>query len=303
MQWLFSVLSALMFFYIFLEIHYESDSIELLLIENKIIGWDSAPYLVRFSVAGAWLIALLCLFPNQFRKWALYIIMFIAGITAAYITLQLVRYGVKGQCRCFHLYLNHNPYKVLITLFISSGIPLLAIILYKKDKLLWNKKLQYLTVMLLMSGFLVLSFSLNPLYYEIKDPPKPGTYLPLNLLYPENGRKPSTDLRKGKYIVGFMSFTCPYCKIAAKKFRVLKKLNPDMPLYMIVTGLKENERQFFEKTGSANVPHFKYVNKDIFWELAQNAIPSIYLIENSVIVSRIHHSQLRKKNIEQWLYK
>lgn len=300
-RWLLCVLTGVILFLFFLYVHYQSDSVELLLIESRLIGWDIAPLIVRGIVGIGWLLALLMLVPFSARKRASEAAFVFFAVFTTFFIAQWLLYGNLGKCRCFHLYLNNN---ILTIILIGAGVTTLTML----TRIGLNQTRESISMSLqralLIAGFLgtqLLSFGFNPLRMGVDDPLPPGTHLPLDLLYPEKGRKPSVDLRKGKHIVAFMSFTCPYCKTAARKFRVLKKLNPRLPLFMVVTGKKENERSFFEKTGAANVPHFKYVSKDIFWQLARHSIPSIYLIEHSSVYKRIHHSELNKKHIEAWL--
>jgi hypothetical protein len=63
-QFILHLLIAVLLFLLFLNVHFESDLIEVLIIELGIIGWDIAPYIVRGLVGLAWGASLLLLFSG-----------------------------------------------------------------------------------------------------------------------------------------------------------------------------------------------------------------------------------------------
>jgi hypothetical protein len=295
-QFILHLLIAVLLFLLFLNVHFESDLIEVLIIELGIIGWDIAPYIVRGLVGLAWGASLLLLFSNHFSRNIASIVSLFSLVIGLFITYQIFGSN-KDYCdNSVFLYLNSPKQTLLflIGIFVFGMISLF----FKSDFSLFSKKASaiVLVVILLLTG--ILSFAFNPLYIETKvvnDAHK----LPVELLYQTN-LKPDTDLTKGKFILAFMSYSCKYCQIAAKKFRILQKLNKDIPLYMVVGGLAENEVPFFSNTCSESISHFKISEEhnDAFWKLSGARIPAIYLIDNTKIYKQIHYSALNKKEIE-----
>jgi len=298
-QFIIYLLMAVIFFLLFLNIHFDSDLTEVLFVELGIANWDIAPYLVRGLVGVAWGASLLLIFPNDFSRNIALIVSISSLVIGLYISYQLFGNNKINCENKVFLYIN-NPKQ---TLFLTAGIFIFGMVslFFKSDFFLFSKRTNtviMVTVFLLTS---VLSFAFNPLHIETKVVNN-ASKLPVALLYQTN-LKPDRDLTKGKFIVAFMSYSCKYCQIAAKKFRVLQKLNKDIPLYIVVGGLAENEAQFFSNTCSASVNHFKIseAHNDAFWKLSGARIPAIYLIDNTKIYKQIHYSALNKKEIEIWL--
>ncbi len=298
-QYILYLIIAVLFFLLFLNVHFESDLIEALFIELGIAGWDIAPYMVRGLVGLAWGASLLLIFPNSFSRNIALIVSLFSLVTGLYIAYQLFGNN-KSHCENNVLLYINNPKQ---TLLLAAGAFVFGMVsrFFKNDFSLFSKKVN--TVILVASLLLtcILSFAFNPLHIETKVV-NDASKLPVELLYQTN-LKPGADLTKGKYIVAFMSYSCKYCQIAAKKFKVLQKLNQDIPLYMVVGGLAENEALFFSNTCSASVNHFKISEEhtDAFWKLSGARIPAIYLIDNTKIYKQIHYSALNKKEIENWL--
>ena len=298
-QYILHLLMAVLFFLLFLNVHFESDLIEVLFVELGIAGWDIAPYLVRGLVGLSWGTSLLLILPNHFNKNIAFLVTLFSFAIALYIAYQL--FG-NNNFICENnvlLYINNPTQTLLITASVFAfGI---VSLFFRSGYSLFSKKVN---TIILIAGFLitgVLSFVFNPLKIETKVVNN-ATKLPVELLYQTN-LKPNTDLTKGKFIVAFMSYSCKYCQIAAKKFRVLQKLNKNIPLYMVVGGLAENETLYFSNTCSQSINHFKISDEhnDAFWKLSGARIPAIYLIDNTKIYKQIHYSALNKKEIENWL--
>jgi hypothetical protein len=173
----------------------------------------------------------------------------------------------------------------------------------------WSVK--HSTVMLAAVGTAVLGlpFIINPVDYSYNSnnlEEKVNYPLELEMLYqPEDTSKvqiPSTDLRKGKQIVAFLSLTCSHCRIAAKKFRLIKKSDPSMPIYFILNGDKSNLEPFLEDTRADNIPYSFCLGKT-FVQLASARLPRIYYLDNSIVVKKVDYFELNQYDIEQWLTK
>jgi len=283
--------------------HYECDLVELFFIENSHLPWGIAPVLIRTFNSVIWFLALLIAIPNRFQRNALKVAAIGSTIFTFYFTYHLIRFGSNAGCNCFDIYFPVSLIYVTIGFFIFSITCLL--IAYKVERISFAEIIPFRFQLLLLGSGLITVFALSFLLNQISfDSYKEKINRPveLSLLY-NSSNKPSVDLTKGKYVIAVMSFSCPYCKIAAKKLRVLKKLDNDLPLYMVLAGKKSNEAKFFNATGSANVPHCKYTDKKTFWTLAENSIPAIYFVNNGVAEHKIHFRDLNEHIINDWLKK
>jgi thiol-disulfide isomerase/thioredoxin len=243
-------------------------------------------------------LALLCLLPSRFKKISLLIVSLLSGIILIFFGFQILFYGLDGRCNCLLLYLE-NPSKVILPFSLTAFLSLSAYFNSNYSSVI-SRKAENIVLICFLLAFPVLSFLFNTLSGELISSNSDYSSLSFGILY-ENENKPDIDLLHDKHVVALMSFNCPHCKIAAKKLRALKKTNPNFPIYMILEGNKESEREFFMKTGSSIVNHYKYVDSKIFWKLSLNTIPTIYFLNDGKVESKIHYKSLNKDSILKWL--
>lgn len=293
------IVAAILLFMAFLEIHYLSDLYEILLVENHLSSWDAAPYIVRVSVGFFWAASFLLLLPNFFRKT---IACFVSVATLFIIAFFIYHLFISEKSYCESSFLPYVSNANQMLLYFSGAFLFsLPLALLKNSFYFFQRKINIAIAVLAFIATLCLSFLLNPLSIETRVV-NDATKLPVELLY-QTSEKPNVDLTKGKHIVAFMSYTCGYCTIAARKFKAMQQLNANIPFYIVVGGAPENEARFFETTCAAAIRHFKISeeNQDAFWKLAGSSIPAIYLIDNTTIYKQIHYSKLNEKEIEHWL--
>ncbi|HQQ95481.1 MAG TPA: hypothetical protein PLQ93_13085, partial [Bacteroidia bacterium] len=152
-----------------------------------------------------------------------------------------------------------------------------------------------------------LPFVLNPVDYTYTSnnlSEKVNYPLELDLLYhPENPSKveiPGLELRKGKHVLAFLSLTCRHCRIAAKKFRLIKEARPEISIYFILNGEREMYSKFIEDTRADNIPYSFCLGKT-FVQLASAQLPRIYYIDNSVVVKKVDYYELNQYDLEKWM--
>ena len=299
LQSLLCIIAAVLFFLAFLEVHYKSDLYEILLVETHLPAWDFAPYLTRVLVGLAWGASFMLLLPNHFRK---YIAVTVIAASLIIVLFFVYHLFISNKLYCESSFLPYVSNANQMLLYFSGVFVFsLLVVLVKSQFSLFQKKINATIFAFSVVATMALSFVLNPLSIETRVV-NDATKLPVELLY-QAAAKPEIDLTKGKHIVAFMSYSCGYCTIAARKFRAMQKLNAKIPFYIIVGGAPENKNRFFETTCAESLKHFIITeeNQDAFWKLAGSSIPAIYLIDNTRIYKQIHYSKLNKKEIEYWL--
>jgi len=112
--------------------------------------------------------------------------------------------------------------------------------------------------------------------------------------------KPSVDLREGKHVLAFLSLSCPHCKIAAKKFRLIKKDNPALPIYFVLNGQKTNYQEFIKETRADNIPSSFALGK-AFVKLSTAHLPRIYYLDNGIVKKKVDYFELNQYHIEDWI--
>jgi hypothetical protein len=165
--------------------------------------------------------------------------------------------GNKGNCGCFGSYLEMTPLQALIK---NCGMLAILVVLYKFNKG-WelDKKWRYMLLLPLITAFTT-PFILNPIEFNYTEAylnkPEKNFKIPLDSLYNNATLNiPPRELSKGKHILAFLSLTCPHCKIAATKLRIIHKRAPEIGIYFVLNGDKEDLKSFFEENNSETIPH------------------------------------------------
>lgn len=188
---------------------------------------------------------------------------------------------------------------------ILKNLILIAIIffLYYLDKG-FRFKYQNIVIIGVAVVSLSLPFVLNPVDFDISShlpPSATGYKLNIDLLYNSSvNPKPNTELRKGKWVIAYLSMTCPHCKLAAYKLQIMKKKNPAIPIYFILNGKSETIKPFFDETKSQHVPHSFFKGKD-YLKMSGSELPAIFIVDNSIVYKKLNYLVVNQQEIENWL--
>jgi uncharacterized membrane protein YphA (DoxX/SURF4 family) len=167
-----------------------------------------------------------------------------------------------------------------------------------------NNKMRLLVVVSLLASF-AMPFILNPveLNYSEAYLNRPADHFKLELdsLYNNatHGVPPKT-LSNGKHILAFMSLTCPHCRIASNKMRIIHERNPEIPFYFILNGEDKNLVPFFENTHTEDIPHCMLLGRSFVY-LAGTSMPTIYLVNNSIVENDLNYMDMDQEELEKWL--
>ena len=196
-----------------------------------------------------------------------------------------------------------TPWEAILKNVILLAGCVVIYFLYSGWRLKWNA----LFLSLIFVTASIVPFVVNPIDYSYTSnnlDEKINYPLELSLLYAaEDTSKvevPKVDLRKGKHVLAFMSLTCPHCRVAAKKFRLIKKNNPALPIYFILNGIKTNYAEFMEDTKADNIPSSYCLGKS-FIQLASTTLPRIYYLDKGVVVKKVDYFELNQYAIEHWM--
>lgn len=107
------------------------------------------------------------------------------------------------------------------------------------------------------------------------------------------------DFGHGKYIVAFLSQSCPHCRIAAYKMHVMKQNNPSLPLFMIIGGTSDLT-DFWEKTKAQNIPYTR-LEKNAFLRYTGGVFPMIVWMNNGWVEANADYNTLSESEIQKWL--
>lgn len=279
------------------------ETFEFTFVDIEIANWYSAPVIARLLIGLEFFLGFLLIINYNLKKFTLPFTIGLLLFFIIYLSIQIAITGNHGNCGCFGEHLKMTPLEAIIKNVVMIAVGLLIYFLFDGWKIKFNKLLlSFISVTAVLMPFIFnpidYSYTSNNLDEEINYP------LELNLLYtPEDTSKveiPKIDLRIGKHVLAFMSLTCPHCRIAAKKFRIIKKNNPEIPIFFILNGDKSKHKEFIDDTHADNIP-FSFCLGKTFVYLAGTTLPRIYFLDKGILVKKVDYYELNQYNIEEWL--
>lgn len=281
---------------------YPIEPFEYTFVDLGVSGWRLAPFTARFFIGLEFFIGLLFILNIKIK--AVCKISFITLIVfSVYLLGLMFIIGNKGNCGCFGNYFSMTPLQALIKNVIMMGV---VVVIYKYHKG-FSFKRDIILFYLLMLTSLITPHILNyvDLDYSEAYLTKHEDYykLELDTLYKyAKINTPPKSLSKGKHIIAFMSATCPHCRIAAKKIKIMKEKNPEIPIYLVLNGEEKNFKAFFEDTKATNIPYCNLNGKGFVY-LGGLQLPAIFLVNNSMVENQVDYMHLDQEQIENWLKK
>lgn len=304
---LFSLLCALMgavfVFSAYIKL-YPIEPFELTFVDLGISNWQMAPFVARILIALEFLIGFALMLNLLLKKVTYKLSIGILVFFCIYLVLQLIFQGNEGNCGCFGTKYPMTPMQALI-----KNIIMIAILglLYKFHEG-WNmgKFSKILFVVCFLSAG-ALPFILNPVELDYSEAylNKPENNFPLELDSLYNNATvniPPKTLSQGKHIIAFMSLTCPHCRIAAKKIKIIHERNPELSFYFVLNGTEEKLKPFFSDTHTEDIPYC-ILNGRPFVYLAGTNMPAIYLVNNGTVEHDVDYISLDQTELEEWVKK
>ena len=279
------------------------ETFEFTFVDIGVANWYTAPIIARLLIGLEFFLGLLLIANYNLKKFTLPFTIGLLIFFIIYLSIQIIASGNHGNCGCFGEHLKMTPLQAIIKNIFMILACVVVYFLYDGWKISRNKEL----LSFICVTALTLPFLFNPVDYAYTSnnlDEKVNYPLELNLLYqPEDTAKveiPKVDLRKGKHVLAFVSLTCPHCRIAAKKFRIIKKNNPELPIYFILNGERKKYKDFIDDTHADNIPSSYCLGKT-FVNLAGTDLPRIYYLDNGILVKKVDYYELSQYNIEDWL--
>ncbi len=275
---------------------------EFTFVDLGIGGWRSAPFIARFMIGLEFFIGLLLIFGLFIKRITIKLTAVSLVIFCLYLVFVIINTGDNGNCGCFGNKISMTPSEALI----KNGITLIScFFLYKYyNGLNYGKFSKWLFGILFLSAF-ALPHILNyiDLDYSSAYLTKKEDHFKLELdsLYKDAKKNiPPTTLSKGKHIIAFMSMSCPHCRIAAKKLRIMHEKNQTISMYLVLNGEVNKIKPFFEDTKATNIDYCILNGKNFIY-LAGLDMPAIYMVNNSVVENWVDYMHLDQSKIEEWM--
>lgn len=283
---------------------YPIEPFEYTFVDLGIGGWKIAPFIARFMIGLEFLIGFLLIFGLYIKRFTIKLTIASLILFSIYLVFLMGTVGNKGNCGCFGNVINMTPLQALIKNVIMIALSWLIYKFY--DGFNFGKIGKWLFWFLTLGSFALphilnyVDFGYSEAYLTKKED---QFKLELDSLY-TNAKihVPPTTLSKGKHIICFMSLTCPHCRIAAKKLRLMKEKNPDLSMYIVLNGEYNLIQPFFEDTKAYNIDYC-VLNGKSFVYLGGIQMPAIYLVNNSVVETYLNYMELDQAEIEKWFAK
>jgi thiol-disulfide isomerase/thioredoxin len=279
------------------------ETFEFTFIDLGIANWYTAPVIARLLIAFEFFIGFLLVTNYNLKKLTLPLSIGLLSFFCFYLVLQIVFSGNNGNCGCFGEHLKMTPFQAIIKNVIMIAL-VIPIYLYWEG---WRIRFNKLFISFFGLSAILVPFILNPVDYSYTSnnlDEEVNYKLDLDLLFkPDDTNKveiPNRDIRKGKYVLAFMSLKCPHCRIAAKKFYLIHKNNPEIPLYFVLNGDKKDLKPFYDDTKTNDIPASFALGKT-FVNLSGTNLPRIYYMNNSIVIKKVDYYELSQYQIEDWL--
>ena len=295
-------LTGLLFIYSGYSKIYPIEPFEYTFVDIGIANWRTAPFIARFLISLEFFIGLMLFFNLYLKKFTLKITIITLLIFTLYLIVMIFNEGNNGNCGCFGTTIVMTPLQAIIKNIIMLAVCILLYVFHEGYS--FSKFSLWLSVLFLLTA-LAMPHILNyvDLNYSQAYLNKPENQFKLNLDSLYNNASvniPPKSLSQGKHIMAFMSLSCKHCRVAAKKMRLMKEKNPDLSFYFVLNGEPEKLKSFYDDTKSQNIA-FCQLNGKAFVYLAGVNLPTIYLINNSVVEHWVNYTELDQSEIEKWL--
>jgi hypothetical protein len=233
------------------------------------------------------------IFLKQFTYKAILVLL---SIFTAYLLFVLAKQGNHGNCGCFGDNIAMTPMQSIWKNLAMAAVTFVLIYIYP----IKPYKNQEIVALLLFMVAMVTPFILNPVDLDNR-PETANEVIDLAPLY-ATAPMPDVDLRTGKHIVAFMSLTCPHCRKAAYLLHVIHHQDPGIPIYLLLSGSDNHEKEFYNETHAGDVPHLHVHDIAAFQKMAGPYVPAIYYINNGKIERKANYFQLDPKYMHEWLH-
>lgn len=282
---------------------YPIQSFEYTFIDIGVANWMTAPFIARGMIGLEFFCGILLILNFQLKRFTIPLVTSILVIFCVYLLLVIQVKGNQGNCGCFGEYFAMTP---LQAIFKNIGLLIICLVIYLLTVPFKFPAVNYSGILCLTVG-LVLPFILNRVDLENSKDLRPESvnyHLPLDILYQSKNPvnlPPKVELRHGKYIIAYLSLTCPHCRIAAQKIHVLHKVDPSIPFYLVFNGKRELYQPYIETYGLSDIPHQIFFGPEEYVKMSGTALPEILWVNNSIVEKKGSYMDLTQEEIKKWL--
>lgn len=272
--------------------------LEIAVVETGFIGWSLAPIMARLLIASEFALGLF-LIMNIKPKLVSALTALSLVVFSFYLVFLLVFQGNDVNCNCFGLYMVMNPIESLLKNIVL--LALVALLYFKNTAIKYPKEWIILALGAVLAIFV--TFIINPpkfdkskYEYNVDQP----YFMDFSIIYSDaKVEQPQINLRKGKHLVAFYSYSCQHCIVTAYNLQLIAHRNPELSFYFFINGDENDLKTFHGLTKSEHVPHSILLAQPLIM-LAGNQLPALFLVNDSYVEKRIHPNGIDEKMIKEW---
>jgi uncharacterized membrane protein YphA (DoxX/SURF4 family) len=280
---------------------YHLELTELAVAETQWFNWSMVAVVAKLLASLEIILGILLLFNPFSRNLVHKCAVAVLVLFSLFLVEQMIFKGPQEDCGCFPGMVSMSPGIALVRNLLMMG---LGIFLIRKDQPgIFTFRLPLLATITVFVAVIILPFVL---YIDVPGPQDKdyiGQTEPFEIMDHHAGvkaRKTTADLQHGKYLVAFVSLTCPKCKLATKRLRILKQMYPSLPLVLIVNGDKEDFADFYKYTGAQDLEYIHFNGKEDFLRLSGPFLPNIIVTDHAVIKARLQYADLNENELGKY---
>lgn len=270
------------------------------LVGTTFIGWQAAGVLARLII-GIELLLGIALFISYRNKQVVHVSMGLLFVFSIYLITLLLGGNPNADCGCMGRILTLTPVQSLFKNALLLGLLGLSLMNTNHYQLKWPLLEWSISLIVLSLVFVINPIVLKSQTHQVKNR---SIKYELDKLYSnlKGNRTPiySKDLRQQKWVLACLDPACSHCAIAAKKLKVLKSENPQLPIFMLILSDGHLSTKFIAENKLETLPH-AVAEAPYFFSIADYNLPAIYFIDDAQIVRSESYLTLQQTEIEQWL--
>lgn len=254
---------------------YPIESFEIIFVDLGITNWLVASIIARLIIVFELFLGLSIIFNYWQKNLIYYITQAALAVFTIYLVFLLVAQGNDVDCGCFGSLLALTPIQSITkNIFLIMGL-LFVKRRYHSHGLWWLPIL--FVVVASITTFSLNSISLHNLQgVEVNEK---VDFSELPELYKVNEK---VDFSKGKKMIAFVTWTCPHCINATRKFVALNNQSEIKNLYLVIGSKSETGLIEFQEKTKHDFPTI-WMKDDEFFKYSGGRLPAIVYIEDGVI--------------------
>lgn len=280
---------------------YNLELTELVVAETKLFSWSLVSLVAKLLASAEIALGTLILlnpFPRNLAHRLSFLSLFLFSL---YLIWQLFWSSNNEDCGCFPGVIAMSPTVALVRNVLLLG---LAFFLVKKDEQgIFKYRVKSFITLPLIAIIFALPFFLYTASVTDEEADYLGKKVPYEIMnnHPRVlERKTTADLNQGKYLVGFVSLTCPNCKLAVKRIRILKEMYPSLPVVLVINGDKENFKSFYEYTHAQDLEYIHFNGGEDYARMSGVLLPNIIVTDKGIVLAKLEYDQINETELAKY---